>query len=102
MSEDDGNPMLLGLTGSYLEKYNTTATSVPVLSIPAPPPVDLWSLDEPQPIAPSAVTFVSSAAELATDLNRPWVGARVVVVLSNITLDAATWPKVRSVGGWGG
>ncbi|EFJ39881.1 hypothetical protein VOLCADRAFT_100428 [Volvox carteri f. nagariensis] len=88
----DGSPTLFGLTGSYIEKYNVTATSIPFLTPPPLPPVDLWSVGEP-PVMPDSIGFVSSAADLVSELSVPWTGPRVIVLLANITLDKTEWPK---------
>ncbi|GIL86023.1 hypothetical protein Vretifemale_14300, partial [Volvox reticuliferus] len=92
LSADDGSPTAFGLTGTYLEKYNATATAVPVLTVPTKMPVDLWSVKDP-PAPPTAMGLVASLSELVSELSMPWTGPRVIVLLANITLDPSTWPK---------
>ncbi|GLI71056.1 hypothetical protein VaNZ11_015972 [Volvox africanus] len=92
LSADDGSTTQFGLTGTYLEKYNTTATPDPVLTVPTEPLVDLWSVNDP-PASPTAMGLVASLDELVSELNTAWTGPRVIVLMANITLDAGTWPK---------
>ncbi|GIL61724.1 hypothetical protein Vafri_16123 [Volvox africanus] len=92
LSAVDGSPTQFGLTGTFLEKYNATATPNPVLTVPTEPLVDLWSVNDP-PASPTAMGLVANLNELVSELNMPWTGPRVIVLLANITLDASTWPK---------
>ncbi|PNH06015.1 hypothetical protein TSOC_007680 [Tetrabaena socialis] len=94
---DDGSVTLRGFGRTFIDNYNVSTRAEPLLTPPEPVELDLWSADDP-PAPPSAVALVRSSDELLQRLQEPDASSiRTLLLLSNVTIDAATWPVVERV-----